>query len=358
MKKVIVFTDNFAGGGAERVASLIINGLSSLKDVEVHVCVLQDINNYKINKRDIFIHILSDPSKGHLANSFIKICNLVKVLKKIKPNTIFSFGPIMASYVYIAKKLSGLKGLEVIDSERNDPRYEPVEHWKKIIRNHCYNHADILVCQTPMAHELLKNKYGVHTKTVIIPNPISPNLPVWDGLHSKEIITAARLVSQKNLPMLIRAFKNVHSKHPDFKLTIYGEGPDRKQLETIVKTEELENVISLPGFSNDIHSVMKVAYMYVSSSDYEGISNSMLEALGIGLPCICTDCPVGGAKMFIKDKQSGLLTKVGDVNDLSEAMLYLIEHPNEAQRFSNNSSSINSILALDKITQKWLNLIN
>ena len=353
--KAIVLINNFKNGGAERVASLVVKGLSDNADNEVHVCVFEDINNYKVSQDRIKLHVLADPSKRHLTNSFLKIFNLAKVIRRTNADVIFSFGPIMAGYVYFAKLISR-KRIRVVDSERNDPRYEPVASWKKIVRNFCYNRADILVCQTPMAADLLEKKYGVKTSKVIIPNPISPKLPKWNGIQSHEIITAARLTKQKNLPMLIDAFALLHKEFPEFRLKIYGTGELKNFLAEYIEKKGLLNFVSLPGFSKDIHSVMKSAYMYVSSSDYEGISNSMLEALGIGLPCICTDCPVGGASMCIENGKNGLLTKVGDVNELFESMKKLVKNPNLASKMSFASQSVNHEYNLERITQKWIDL--
>ena len=355
--KAIVFTDHFGQGGAERVASLIVNGLSAIEGNEVHVCVFEDSNNYNMQKDRIVFHLLTDSKRGHLTNAWLKIRNLANVIKQTKADVIFSFGPIMAGYVYLAKKLSGCKSLKVIDSERNDPRKEPVEDWKKKVRNYCYNRSDILVCQTQMAVDLLRNQYGVKTKAVGIPNPITPNLPEWNGQHSKDIITAARLTEQKNLPMLINAFEKLHRDFPEYRLIIYGEGELRESLTSMIKDKYMSNSILLPGFAKNIHEVMKNAFMYVSSSDYEGISNSMLESLGIGLPIVCTDCPVGGARMYINDGENGLLTPVGDKDALYRAMKRMIEEDGLATKCSVASRAINQLLTLDKITSKWIELV-
>ena len=218
----------------------------------------------------------------------------------------------------------------------------PKEDWKKKVRNFCYNRADILVCQTPLAVELLEKQYGVNCRKVIIPNPISANLPSWKGEESKEIITAARLTEQKNLPLLIDAFAKLNVEHPDYHLTIYGEGEQRHFLSQYIEKKELVDYVSMPGFATDIHSIMSNAYMYVSSSDYEGISNSMLEAMGIGLPCVCTDCPVGGAAMVIKNGVSGILTKVGSVEDLYKGMKTLVDDKELHKKIS--KSNYNDIL--------------
>lgn len=355
--KVIVLTDHFGNGGAERVASLVINGISKFKSNEVHVCIFQDIINYNLSTENVYLHILADSQKGHLVNAWLKIRNLARVIKTVNPDAIYSFGPIMASYVFLAKKLSGVKKLKVISSERNDPRYEPVQSWKKKVRNFCYNRSDILVCQTPMAVDLLEHLYGVSARKQIIPNPISTGLPEWKGINSSNIITAARLTEQKNLPMLIDAFDMLAKKHAEMQLVIYGEGELHSFLEDYILQKGLESKISLKGFAKDIHKIMAESYMYVSSSNYEGISNSMLEAMGIGLPCVCTDCPVGGAGMVISQGENGFLTPVGDTNALFEAMCRLVEDKSLADKFSKSSRYVNQKFSLDKITGEWIQLL-
>lgn len=353
----MLLTDSFGGGGAERVASLLINGLASNPENKVHVCVFIDTPNYRIDMSHIQFHLLSPRQYPYFLNILNRMKNLILTIKRVRPDVIYSFGPIMASYVILAVKLSGLRrNIKIIASERNDPRREPVSDVKKIVRDYCYNQSDVIVCQTQMAIDLLKER-KVNSQFVIIPNPISPNLPSWEGQNSKEIITAARLTEQKNLTMLIDAFNKIHHKFPEYRLTIYGEGEQRSFLQSYVMKKGLETVVCLPGFAKDIHQKMAHAYMYVSSSDYEGISNSMLEALGIGLPCICTDCPVGGARMYIENRISGILTQVGDLNGLYDSMCELIQNKELVNMISEKSREVKDVLNVQKITQKWVNLI-
>lgn len=355
--KAIILTDSFGGGGAERVASLLINGLASDVDNEVHVCVFLDTPNYQINMSQVHFHLLSPKQYPYVLNVLNRMKNLVKTIRQVQPDVIFSFGPIMASYVLLAVKMSGLRQqIKIVASERNDPRREPVSDLKKIVRDYCYRHSDVLVCQTQMAVDLLKER-GIESKFVLIPNPISPNLPRWEGENSKDIITACRLTEQKNLPLLINAFAQLHQDYSDYRLTIFGEGELRNDLQSLIDGRGLSKVVSMPGFAKDIHQIMARSYMYVSSSDYEGISNSMLEALGIGLPCVCTDCPVGGAAMYIKDGVSGFLTKVGDGEALYQVMKRLLCDRELAENVSENSRQITRQLTLSSITQQWINLV-
>lgn len=353
--KTIVLTDHFGEGGAERVASLIIKGLADAGH-EVHVCVFIDSNNYNLDLSKIDFHLLSTHNYSHGLNILIRMKNLVKTIKEIKPDVIYSFGPSMASYVVIASSLCGLKKkIKVISSERNDPRKEPASKWMKPIRDFCYRRSDVVVCQTQMAVDLLKSR-NIDTKFVIIPNPISPNLPSWEGMDSKEIITACRLTEQKNLPMLIRAFARLKKEFPDYHLSIYGEGHLRQTLQTYINKMGLNESISMPGFAKNIHRIMATSYMYVSSSDYEGISNSMLEALGVGLPCVCTDCPVGGAAMYIENGKSGILTKVGDEDELYDGMKKFIIDKEMVANVSKRSVEIRDRLSYEIITKNWIEL--
>ena len=234
--KVMLLTDSFGGGGAERVASLLINGLASHHENEVHVCVFLDTPNYKIDMSQVHFHLLSSHQYPYFFNVLNRIRNLTQVIKDVKPDVICSFGPIMASYVILSVKLSGLRrNIKIIASERNDPRREPVSDVKKKVRDYCYNRSDVIVCQTQMAIDLLKER-NVNSKFVIIPNPISPNLPSWEGQNSKEIISAARLTEQKNLTLLIDAFNKIHQNFPDYRLTIYGEGEQRLSTEGQVES--------------------------------------------------------------------------------------------------------------------------
>ena len=98
--------------------------------------------------------------------------------------------------------------------------------------------------------------------------------------------------------------------------------------------------------------------MFVSSSDYEGMSNSMLEAMALGLPVICTDCPAGGARAVIRNGENGILTPVGDANALYLAMKNLAETPDFAETLGKNAVKIRTEQSVEKIIEKWMDIIN
>ena len=97
--------------------------------------------------------------------------------------------------------------------------------------------------------------------------------------------------------------------------------------------------------------------MYVCSSDFEGLSNSMLEAMAIGLPCVCTDCEGGGARMMIQDGKNGLLTPIGDEEGLYQAMKKLADDPAFAARLGREAANVRQELSIYQIADRWETMI-
>ena len=217
--------------------------------------------------------------------------------------------------------------------------------------------ADACVFQTNDAKEYFSKR--IQDKGTIIFNPINPELPErYTGIRRKAIVAVGRLAKQKNFSLLIDAYAEVAKIYPDYRLFIYGEGPERQQLEKKVQDLGLQDKIIMPGFSRDIYNEMNNCTAYVSSSDYEGMSNSMLEALALGLPTICTDCPIGGAKTVIENGINGILTPVGEVQPLSDAMLKVIEDDNFRNMISNNAYQIRKKLDVCDVARQWSKLFD
>ena len=140
-------------------------------------------------------------------------------------------------------------------------------------------------------------------------------------------------------------------------MSIYGNGDEKETLQQYIREKKLQEMISIKDFQPNIHEVILDAAMFVSTSDYEGISNSMIEAMAIGLPCVCTDCDGGGARMMIQDHKNGLLVPKGDAEGVYRAMKELIENPELAESLGKEAAKIRERLSAEKIAEEWLKLI-
>jgi glycosyltransferase involved in cell wall biosynthesis len=160
------------------------------------------------------------------------------------------------------------------------------------------------------------------------------------------------------------AFELFYQDFPEYELYIYGDavGNGAEDYLQIVKEKlvglSCKDKVHLLPSCIDIHNVIKSYSMFVSSSDFEGMSNSMLEALAMGLPCVCTDCPAGGARAVIKDGENGLLVPVGDKRKLYEAMKQVAENSVFAKKLSQNGMKIRKLQSVDNIIKEWMKAIN
>lgn len=352
MKKVLFVANKLCGGGAEKVVTLLSNALSK-DNVEVKIITYKnETQSYKINDR-IECETINSKRKNKFVKKIDRILKLRKEIKQYSPDAVIAFEYFVNMQVILATL--GLK-TKVIVSERNDPNNVGNKKGIKQLRDFLYKFADVLVCQTEGAKLYFKKE--IQDKTKVIPNPITPNLPnKYEGNRRKEIVNFCRIEPQKNLKLLIDAFELLNKEYGEYRLTIYGEGKQKEELKKYILDKKMDQSATINDFTLDIHSRIIDCAMFVSSSDYEGISNSMLEAMGIGLPTICTDCPCGGARMMIENNVNGILVPTRDVQSLYKAMKRVIENPDFAKKLSENAIKINDELEQGKICNKWLELI-
>ena len=276
------------------------------------------------------------------------------------PNAIvINFGFNIFDYTYFAARNTNLK---IIYAETNASNKYASDRFfdftKKSIKK-----ADAFIFQTveeKTEHNLLKNK-----KAYVIHNPIKPGLPTpANSSRNKTIVNFCRLSRQKNLMLLINAFEKFAVDYPDYCLKLYADtlssdnNDYKKELTDYIAEKKLENSVFILPPSENIHQIILDSAMFVSSSDYEGISNSMIEAMAIGLPCICTDCGGGGAREMIVDGENGLLVPIKNIEALKNAMVRMISEKNLSEKCGQNASKIKETHSIEKISKKWLEVIN
>lgn len=352
LKKITFFSGSLKMGGPQRVmVALSDKFVNAGSDIKFVTTVTNEVE-YELDPK---IEHIKVPKTSNIKPLKViqKIIWLRKVLKEDKSDVIISFWHTVNMYLMVASLFLNKK---IIISERNDPNNEPSNALLRKVRNFLYQFADKIVFQTNDAKEYYSKK--IQNKSIIIQNPIRNDLPEkFNGIRRKEIVNYCRLAPQKNLFMLIDAFNLLYKEYPNYTLTIYGRGELKGQLLKYIQKLNLENIVTIKDFDIDIHNKIKDSAMFVSSSNYEGISNSMLEALAIGLPTICTDCPSGGARMNIKSYENGILVPVGDEIALYKAMKYIVENPEKANQMSKNAIEIKDLLDLNEIYSQWLNTV-
>lgn len=355
MKKLVFVIGIMGNGGAERVIAALSNQLSEQGIAVRIISIYGKRQDYQLNSA-IDLQPVLCKNKFRILRPLERIFIIRKLIKDFSPDCVISFLADVNIHTLIAMtKMS----IPLIVSERNDPQNDPPKTWVRKMRDIVYKYADGYVFQTPDAKKYFDSIIKNHKKIAIIPNPLTTNLP-YHQVHSnnRRLITACRLNKQKNLKMMIDAVAAVLRKGIDCSLDIFGSGPLEDELREYIKTKNLTDHIFLKGFSDNIHEEMQNSAAFLMSSNYEGISNSMLEALAIGVPVIVTDCPVGGARMYISNGENGILIPVNDRKRMTSAIIDVLSNPEKAGLMGKKAIKIREKLDANKISMKWLNFIS
>lgn len=332
------------GGGAERVLATLANRYVRQGDKITVFMAAGDASAYELNN-NIEVVFCGQASHGNPLIQFKRLLRMRRYFRSHKSSCIVSFSTTINMFTLIA--CIGLSN-RVIVSERNDPnRFK-----YKRLRNFIYNFGEGFVFQTEQAKQCFSQK--IQSRSTVIPNPLRMDLPEpYNGIKEKKIAAVGRLELQKNHMLLLEAFAGFHKNYPEWELHIFGKGTLEQKLKKRAEELEIGGSVVFEGFQHDILEKIKTYGMYVLSSDYEGISNSLMEAMAMGLPCISTDCPIGGSALCIEDCKNGLLTPVRDVGALQKAMERLAGDEMFAERLGRNAIEVRDTFAEQKIADQW-----
>ena len=349
MKRYIFFIGTLRNGGAERVVSILASKMAE-QGMNTEILMYYDKSVfYEVSpkvKLTVVERETGTKSKGK---------NLRWLRKYFKENAkvVISF---LAPFNMMAIAANTGSGTPIIVADRNDPTKVPSKLVVRKTRDFLYRFADGIVVQTQ------KNKAyfskAVQKKSIVIYNPVDLKEYAGNALcveKEKKIVTAGRLMPQKNQKMMIRAFTEVLKKHPDYTLVIYGDGPSETELKKLVEQLGIAKNVLFPGNVKDLHERIKSAEIFALSSDYEGMPNALIEAMCLGLPSISTK--VSGATDLILDHENGLLTELGDQEAFEKAMLEFIENKELAEKLAKNAAKLNDELEVGKIMQQWMKFI-
>jgi poly(glycerol-phosphate) alpha-glucosyltransferase len=146
-------------------------------------------------------------------------------------------------------------------------------------------------------------------------------------------IMITRLVTVKRVDHAIRAWQKVVQSLPGAKLDIYGDGPEKDQLQDLIHSLELEDKVTLHGYLENAREQARTAICHILTSSYEGQSLAIAEAMALGCPSISYEISYGPPEM-ISDGLSGLLVPSGDIDSLASAIVKILGDQKLASKLS------------------------
>ena len=356
MKKICLFISSLHKAGAERVMAQIAEHLSA-EGLEVTLVTQADDrgkpDSFSVSeniKRRFSDLTNQEITKSRVVNFVRRYRKLQRIWEEEKPDIILSFiGKNNVMAIQTAKKLK----TPVVAAVRGDPALEYADNRTKNAAFKLFKEAAGIVVQTEEGKMFFPA--DIRKQCVILPNPIAESFCTerFTGERKKEIVCVGRIDDNKNQKMLLEAFGEIADAYPAYQLRFFGTGPMAETLEKEAKDMGLKDRAFFLGHRDDIASEIRDASVFVLPSDTEGMPNALLEAMALGLPVIATDCPCGGPRDLIREKENGLLIPVRDREALKEALLFVIAHPEEAEAMGEKARNVQERFAPEKALAAW-----
>ena len=354
MARIVFITNSIGFGGAEKILTFLANSLSN----RGHVCAIVNlgavpeyVNTYKQSINDC-ITIFNTKDTLIKKGRIVEIKSVANFAKKFHADVLIGFTNFPNMYSVIVGKMLHIPS---IMSERGDPAITLPNTFKDRILKKIIDSASGGVFQTDGAKAFFGKR--LQKRGIVIPNPIFikgkvPNIPYEE--HEKTVVSVGRFDNkQKRLDIMVKSFSIFLKEHPDYDLRLYGSGDDENSIKQWCIELHIEDRVEFMGVTKTPMQDISDAGIFLITSDYEGISNSLLEAMAVGLPCVSTDHTPGGARLLISDHENGILAPTGDAVSLARAMSEFADNPALAKRCGSNARDVVNKFAPQKIVDMW-----
>jgi glycosyltransferase involved in cell wall biosynthesis len=330
--RVAFFLGSFGGGGIERITAHLAHSLVKL-DIKIDL-ILNRVDNTHLWRMPSDIRII-DLKQPRLSMS---LPGLVRYLRQERPTALLAADHYLNELALLGKYFAGVK-TRVVVAEHN--QLSKTTHstgqlkarLAPIFTRLLYPWADeIVAVSNGVSQDLARTASLPLERIQTIYNPvITPELLVsakepvehaWFNSDIPIILGVGKLEAQKDFPNLIRAFAKVRQVQKS-RLVILGWGPDRPQLEALVKELGLQDDVDLPGYVQNPYAYMARSAAFVLSSAWEGLPTVLIEAMALGIPVVSTNCESGPSEILAGGKY-GSLTPVGDSDALADAILEVL----------------------------------
>lgn len=343
VKKVLFVLGDMERGGAQRVVSILANNFVGEFDVSIAV-LLNNTASYELDS-SIQIYNLGSEKGSYVTKAPQLVLKLRRLIKTNNYDLIVSF----VGRVNLVSILANA-GLDcpIVISERNDPSHDNRNKIERLLCKLMYRFPDKVIFQT----NYQKKWYGdaCEKNGVIIGNPVA--MRPFFGQHKEQgIVAVGKLMPQKNYPVLINAYKKI-SNQTMHDLFIYGEGYQESELKELVETLNISERVHFNGNISNIDTILETKSYYVLSSNYEGLSNSLIEAMTKGMICVSTNW--NGIEDVIEHNVNGFIVPIDSSELLANKMLEVIEMSFEKKKLiSHNAIETAMKFNTDSIIRIW-----
>lgn len=358
-QKIALAVPSFSGGGAERVMVTLANKFHEW-GYPVDLIVGLDKGPYK-NQLNPAINkvVLADKNAGRIARRWSAIKILWRYLKKTDAHVLMSTIRDFNVFIATVKFFSSVELTHIArEADTLDRLFFTKSLTNKIIlkgMKFLYPKSPKVIANCKVTKSDLTEKLGLGDIAVhVIYNPLDlEGIREFSNMvairKKKKIIACGRLDVKKNFPDLIKALPLIQKKYPDITLDILGQGPEKENLQILIDDLGLANAVKLVGFVDNPYEHYAAASVFVQTSLWEGFGYVLAEAMACGTPVIAYDSK-GAMREILADGKYGLLTPVGDLQALADAIVQQIENPTPIELLNEAVARFD----VDKIAREYL----
>jgi len=348
-KKVYFILGHLGAGGSERVFWILSQHFN--KSVYEVSLVLLDAKNpfFSINLEGVNIINLNTV---RASNSFFK---LYKLIKKEKPFAVFTTGGhinTLLSFLSLFVEIPTLIGRESNLMEIMAKLGGLKDRFQDLFVGLTYKRFNLAICQSLEIKYSLANHYRIpKQKLVVIPNPVLPSEITVNQYSNrdKKIIIVARLAIEKGILRFLKVMKRLPE---EYKLTIAGDGPLKKNIINEIETLELSNRVNLVGLVTNVDQLIANHQLMVLPSITEGFPNVVLESLAIGIPVVAFR--VSGIQSILNHNRNGYIV---DQDDLQKFEQYVIKACNQSWNHDAIKADVNARFGVQKVVKQYESLL-
>ncbi|MBZ2174078.1 glycosyltransferase [Schnuerera sp. xch1] len=263
---------------------------------------------------------------------------------------------------YTASKLKQKTNIPFVMTEHLSSMMKPtIDNRLFHIASRAYENTDALITVSHGLKDIIKKRFN--KDAIYIPNIVDTKLFTYSPNKENEcfnFISIGGLIERKRMDLTIEAFASAFKNNEKVTLTIFGDGPERKKLEELIRRHNIDNKVKLMGLQSRkiISEYLKKSNYFVLASQAETFGVVYIEALASGIPVIATKC--GGPESFVNEN-NGLMIDVNDKKQLTEAMKHMYNNMDKYDRKSiaiETKEKFSTETIADKIIDVYEKILN
>lgn len=349
-KSIAILIPTLKPGGAEKQATLLAKVLDKHYTVDLYLLYgnveSASQNMELLSTSNVRLHKLS-------GNIVAKIKDLATQLKGNNTNVLFNY---LTSCDVIGAIAARIAGVKIVYGGIRNTR---LEWWKMQLdkfAHNCLSSGTVYNCYT--GAEYFSSKGFSEKKNIVIPNcfiNIAEPIERVDR-EVKHIVTVGRFVAQKDYKTLIQTIASLKLLRRDFVVDIVGYGEEEENIRGWINEYNVADMVNIFIRPDNVQDIVRNADIYLSTSLFEGTSNSIMEALNWSLPVVATN--VGDNRCLIKDCENGKLHPIGDSSGMAQSINMLLESITTRNKYGSRSNEIlRQNYSMEIFEKRYLNLI-